>query len=156
MKFFSNTFLVLGLLVVGGLTAPAPAIEERGINGINCKVTSLQPKTWQLGKDAQVEWACTGFKRGFRKAPAEDLIFIEIGTGTSKNFKYVDTIDDRAKVREKSFSWKLERPYKPGKNYIIRLRHKKKGDQDPTDFKAYEALDWKYSKNFELKPFAKK
>ncbi|CAG8441394.1 14175_t:CDS:2 [Funneliformis mosseae] len=146
----------LCLLAASGLTAPAPAIEERAINGINCKVASLGPKTWQLGKDGFVQWSCTGFKQGFQKAPAEDLIFIELGTGTSKDFKYVDTIDDRAKVREKSFSWKLERPYKPGKNYIIRLRHKKKGDKDPTDFKAYEALDWKYSENFELKPFAKK
>ena len=59
--------------------------------------------------------------------------------------RYVDTIDASAKAREKKFTWILLNKYKEGRNYIVRLRSKLKGDVDPVTLQESNLLPWDYS-----------
>jgi len=123
----------------GGKKAPP---TER----LNCKIVEPAPNTvWTMGEPQTVSWECE-VDGPIEQVPPEQLIHIELGTGTgTDDFEYVDTIDAIAKAREIKFTWILLNKYQEGSDYVVRLRSKLKDDVDPVTPEESNLLPWVYS-----------
>ncbi|CAI2171784.1 4883_t:CDS:2 [Funneliformis geosporum] len=150
MKIFYKALFALSCIVATGLADPqakgkggktAPPTER-----LNCKIVEPAPNAiWTMGQPQTVSWSCE-VKGPIESQPPEQLIHIELGTGTSKaDFLYVDTIDAVAKAREVKFTFNLLETYPEGTNYIVRLRSKLKNDKDPVTVEESNLLPWVYS-----------
>ncbi|CAG8492358.1 6961_t:CDS:2 [Funneliformis caledonium] len=151
MKILYKALFAISCIVATGLADPQ-AKEANGKGGgkpterLTCKIVEPAPNTvWTMGQPQTASWSCN-VKGPIESQPPEQLIHIELGTGTGReDFLYVDTIDAIAKAREVKFIWNLLETYPEGTNYIVRLRSKLKGDPEPVTVEEANLLPWVYS-----------